>query len=78
MTGWADALGFEHSWTDGFDLRSFVEDPEHELAVCVWRAPDRDQLEQSLDATFGHAAVNEIHAVTVHLKRDSKAVDPDD
>ena len=37
--GWAAALDTEHNWPDGFDLRSFVEDEAHELAVCVWRAP---------------------------------------
>jgi hypothetical protein len=74
--GWAAALDTEHNWPDGFDLRSFLEDEAHELAVCVWRAPDRDQLQQSLDATFGHVVVNEVHAVHVHLMRDSEAVDP--
>ncbi len=74
--GWAAALDSDHSWPDDFDLRSFVEAEDHELAVCVWRAADRDQLQQGLDAAFGHVVVNEIHEVTVHLMRENDDTSP--
>ena len=76
-SGWAAALDTEHNWPDGFDLRSFVEDEEHELAVCVWTAPSREELQESLDGAFGHAVVNEIHAVTIHLMRANESGDPE-
>lgn len=75
--GWGAALDAGHSWPEGFDLRSFVETDDQELAVCVWQAPGRDQLQQSLDAAFGHVVVNEIHAVTVHVMREKEPSDPE-
>lgn len=77
FAGWEAALAEGHSWPDGFDLRSFVETDDQELAVCVWRAPSRDQLQQSLDAAFGDVVVNEIHAATIQVMREHESADPD-
>lgn len=64
--GWARILSSEHSWPESFDLRSFVEAEDRRLAICVWAAPSRDELQHSLDDIFGQVAVNEVHRVLVH------------
>jgi len=36
-------------------------------AMCVWRAPSADALQEWLDQNFGHAAVNHVFPVDVNI-----------
>ena len=65
--GWAQALGNEHNYPSDFHLHSFVEAEDRHVAVCVWEAPNRDALQEVLDRYFGHAVVNEVFPVDLHV-----------
>jgi hypothetical protein len=65
--GWAKALGSEDTFPSDFHLHSFVEAEDRHVALCVWEAPNRDALQEVLDRFFGHAAVNEVFPVDLHV-----------
>ena len=66
--GWAKALGNDEDTTPSdFHLHSFVEAEDRHVALCVWEAPSSDALQEFLDRSFGHAAVNEVFPVDLRV-----------
>jgi len=65
--GWAKALGSEHTYPPDFHLHSFAEAQDRHVALCVWEAPSSDALQEALDRFFGHAVVNEVFPVDLHV-----------
>ena len=66
--GWAKALGDDEVTTPSdFHLHSFVEAEDRHVALCVWEAASSDALQEFLDRSFGHAAVNEVFPVDLRV-----------
>ena len=65
--GWAEALASDHSYPPDFHLHSFVEAKDRHVAFCLWEAPSAEALQTALDGVFGHAVVNEVVPVDLHV-----------
>ena len=65
--GWGNALNSEPTFPPDFHVHSFVEAEDHHVALCTWEAPSEAALQEALDRTFGHAAVNDVFPVALQV-----------
>jgi hypothetical protein len=64
---WQEALDAHDTFPLDFTLLAFAEAQDRSRAFCLWRTPSREALQESLDRFFGHAALNEVFPVDVHV-----------
>ncbi len=67
VAAWQEALDTHDAFPPGFLLFAFVEAQDRSRAMCIWRAPSKEALQESLDGFFGHAVVNEVFPIDVHV-----------
>lgn len=64
---WQQALDDHQDFPPDFSLLVFVEAVNRDQAVCVWRASNAEVVQKALDQRFGHAAVNKVFPIDVHV-----------
>ena len=69
---WQADLDRHAPFPDDFTLLAFVEGKDKTRAMCIWRAPDQETLQQHLDEKLGRGAVNVV--VPVDLRYFEEAV----
>jgi hypothetical protein len=65
--GCGKALDREDTYPPDFHLHSFVEAEDRHVALCTWEAPSEAALQERLDRSFGHAAVNEVFPAALRV-----------
>ena len=64
---WQKALDDHEDFPPDFSLLVFVEAVNRSQAMCIWRASSAEAVQEALDQRFGHAAVNKVFPIDVHL-----------
>jgi len=62
---WDKAIGGEADFPEGFSFPVFVVADDKSRAICVWRAPERQALQDTLDRFFGDGVVNDVFPVDI-------------
>jgi hypothetical protein len=65
VAAWDKIIGGQPNFPEGFTLQEFVVADDKSRAVCVWNAPGRQALEDTLQGFFGDAVVNDVFPVTI-------------
>jgi len=62
---WDKAVGGSQDFPDGFSFPVFVVAEDKSRAICVWHAPDRQALQDTLDQFFGDGVINDVFPVEI-------------
>jgi len=62
---WDKAIGGPADFPEGFSFPVFVVAEDKSRAICVWHAPGRDALQDTLDRFFGEGVVNDVFPVEI-------------
>ena len=62
---WDKAIGGSRDFPEGFTFPVFVVAEDKSRAICVWHAPERQALQDTLDQFFGDGVVNDVFPVQI-------------